>query len=69
MVRWRLDDGPDAEAATEATGLGFHAAELDTSEVAVGRQIDFGWKWREGDGAVNDKVRVTVGAKTMAVEP
>ncbi|MDR3530760.1 MAG: glycoside hydrolase family 15 protein [Rhodopila sp.] len=68
LVRWSSDGGPDAEVATEATGLGFHAAELDTADFATGRQIDFGWTWREGDDATHDRFRVTVGAKTMEAD-
>ena len=67
-VRWTCADRPEAEVMTEETGLGFHAAELDTSDLPVGCQIAFGWTWREGDGATNDPTRLVVGAKATEVE-
>lgn len=63
-VRWRVDDaGPEAEAATKATGLGFYAAELDTASVAAGRQIRFGWRWEKDVGATAEEFRVTLRAR------
>ena len=60
-VRWRSDDGPDAEVATEDTGLGLHAATFDTSELTTGSVIDFGWTWCDNPGAAQDGGRVIVG--------
>jgi glucoamylase len=63
IVRWWADDGrPEAEVATVETGLGFHAAELDTTKLEVGRQVGFGWKWREGAAAPSGEFHVAVGA-------
>ncbi len=62
-VRWNRENLPDALIATDETGLGFHAAELDTSDFPAGCQIGFDWTWREGDGAANERVNLIVGAK------
>jgi glucoamylase len=69
LVRWRLDDGrPEGETATVETGLGFHAAELDTAHLAAGRQIDFGWRWREGATSATEGFRVIVRAPEMEAD-
>lgn len=65
IVRWSSDAQPDAEVRTRETGLGFHAAELDTANLAAGRSIDFDWSWAEADGVTPDRIRVTVGAVAM----
>lgn len=62
IVRWRCGGRPDAEIATDETGLGFHAAELDTSDIVTGGKIEFSWTWHENDGVTSDSV--TVGVKT-----
>lgn len=68
IVRWSSDGQADAEIATRETGLGFHAAELDTADLAAGRSIDFGWSWRDADDATHDRFRVTVGAAAMEAD-
>ena len=65
MVRWGGEDRPDVDVGTQETGLGFQAAELDTSDLQAGCEIDFDWTWRDGDGGTNDRVRLTVAAKAM----
>ncbi|MFL5256299.1 MAG: glycoside hydrolase family 15 protein [Rhodopila sp.] len=61
-VHWRSDGRPDAPVATQDTGLGLHAAEIDTSGFATGDAIDFGWTWCDNEGATRDGFRVIVGA-------
>ena len=68
IVRWACGDRPGNAVATEETGLGFHAAELDTADLAPGYPIDFAWTWRDTDAAPNDKVRVIVGANATEAE-
>ena len=60
LVRWRVDGQSEAEAATVETGLGFHAADLDTTKLKAGRQIDFSWTWREGTIAPIGEFRIIV---------
>jgi glucoamylase len=62
LVRWRIDGGRSTgETGTLDTGLGFHAAEIDTANLATGRRIWFDWKWREGTPATGEFC-ITVGA-------
>jgi glucoamylase len=63
VVRWSSDGQPDVRAATEPTGLGFHAGELDTSTFEPGRQIEFDWTWRDDAPATHGRFRVTVGTR------
>lgn len=61
VVRWHSEGQTGAEVATDDTGLGLHAVELNTADFASGRQIAFAWTWREEGGATEDGFRVTVG--------
>lgn len=60
-VRWSSDGPSNAEVGTQETGLGFHAAELETAGLTAGCAIDFGWTWRATADATPDRVRVIVG--------
>ncbi|PPQ36097.1 glycoside hydrolase family 15 protein [Rhodopila globiformis] len=60
-VRWRSGDGPETEATTEDTGLGLHAAGLETTELPAGSAIDFAWRWCDNPDAAQDGGRVIVG--------
>jgi glucoamylase len=63
LIRWSASDGrAEAEATTADTGLGFHAVDLDTTNVAPGRQIGVSWAGRQG-GAASGEFRVSVGLK------
>lgn len=62
LIRWGAEDGRAAsEAATVDTGLGFHAAELASADVAAGRHIGVNWTGREAVTAYG-RFRVRVGS-------
>jgi glucoamylase len=64
LIRWSVDGGrAESETATADTGLGFHAAELDTTSAAPGGQIGVGWTWRDGGAAATAGFDVAVGPK------
>jgi glucoamylase len=55
-VRWGVEEGErTSETDTVETGLGFHAAELDTAGLADGGRVQFEWKTGDKGGG-----RVTV---------
>jgi len=68
LVRWSSESRPAVEVATEDTGLGFHAAGLETAGLASGCQIDFGWTWRDGADATLETFHVMVGPKAMEAD-
>lgn len=69
LVRWRLDDNPsEAEAVTGETGLGFHAAEIDATQLRLGQRIGFSWQLREGATGTIEEHCVAVGAREVETE-
>jgi glucoamylase len=62
LVRWRRDGGSSMEVATQDTGLGFHAAELDTSALMTGISIDFDWQLRETTDSAAGRSTVIIGS-------
>jgi glucoamylase len=60
-VRWSVEEGGrTAETPTVETGIGFHAAELDTVDLAAGRRVLFQWESGERDG---DRLAIVVAAE------
>jgi glucoamylase len=48
IVHWGRDGWRDvADLPTSDSGLGFHVAVLEASELAPGTRIDFTWQWRQ----------------------
>jgi glucoamylase len=48
LIHWGLDGWQSAaDEPTDDTGLGFHAAMLDTARANPGQRIDFTWLWRD----------------------
>jgi glucoamylase len=61
-VRWSADDGrPEIACATADTGLGFHAAELETATLAPGKQVSVNWRGSDG-AAPGGSFRATITA-------
>jgi glucoamylase len=62
-VRWSVDEGArESQTDTVETGLGIHAAELDTAGLAAGGQVRFGWQWRDQPAPEAGSARVRVAA-------
>jgi glucoamylase len=62
-VRWSIDEGTrETETDTVETGLGTHAAELDTASLAAGDHVRFGWQWRDQPAPEAGGARVRVAA-------
>lgn len=61
VIHWSSGSQPGTDVPTQDTGVGFHAAELPTADLAAGRSIDFGWSWRERPETVKDRFRVAIG--------
>jgi glucoamylase len=48
IVHWGHDGWREAaDRPTEETGLGFHAASLDTAGLAAGAAVEFTWRWQD----------------------
>jgi glucoamylase len=63
-IRWGMDGGRgEAEAMTVETGLGFHAAEIDTTMVAPGGQVSGRWISRDGAAGASGEFRLVVRTK------
>ena len=60
-IHWAAGEG-DRTAATDTleTGLGFHAAELDTGSLEAGRRVRFEWAWRDPASAATGGGGATV---------
>ena len=65
IVRWGRDGWlAVADVPTVDTGLGFHAAVLETAALTPGSWIDFTWRWQDSGEWADQDCRVEVRAAT-----